>query len=109
MSSIFNILAMHQADELREQLTASEPSNEATDADKAKETIRRVKGNDYLQAWINDNFGLTGPTYRRAIIREAERIAAESANAYPQNGKNIVAIGRIESGQLVSLETSLLA
>lgn len=44
------------------------------EAANAKELIRSIKGDAFLQEWIRDNFGLPGPRYCRALIALAQTL-----------------------------------
>lgn len=80
-------LMHHAMYDRREIAAAASASDTERAAHNAKETIRRVAGNEHLQRFIAENFSLSGRTFRLALISEAERVSKESAAMQGQAAK----------------------
>lgn len=66
--------------ELREQALNLRPLDTDVELEKrAKEVIRTIKGDAFLQAWIKDNMGLPSRMYRKAIIKQAIKATIEKS------------------------------
>ena len=72
-------LMHHAMYDRRDILTAATVSDTEQAAHNAKETIRRIAGNEHLQRFIADNFSLSGRAFRLALITEAERVRKSAA------------------------------